>query len=55
MGLRRAMLKNNVKRNAAFIYHDIQYVNGQWVAWFHDVVTPDDVRELDAPIASNNR
>lgn len=34
MGLRRAMLRNNVRLRAFIKYFDVQYVNGQWYAWF---------------------
>ena len=34
-GLSIAMLKNNQATNTQYKYFDIQYVNGEWVAWFY--------------------
>lgn len=34
-GLRRLMLRNNVKHGMRFTYHDIQFVDGVWFAWFY--------------------
>jgi hypothetical protein len=37
-GLRRFMLLNNMKHVMQFNYHDIQFVNGYWYAWFYESV-----------------
>lgn len=38
-GLRRHMLINNVQHAKQFVYHDIQFVNGEWYAWFYLTAT----------------
>lgn len=35
-GLRRVMLMNNVKHVMQFTYHNIQFVNGAWYAWYYE-------------------
>lgn len=35
-GLRMEMLRNNVKHARQFIYHNIQFVDGYWYAWFYE-------------------
>lgn len=35
LGLRRNMLINNSKEGITFNYFDIQFVNGEWYAWFY--------------------
>jgi hypothetical protein len=35
-GLRRVMLINNIKNAMQFVYHDIQFVNGFWYAWYYE-------------------
>jgi len=35
-GLRRAMLRNNVRIGMQLVYHSIQFTNGEWVAWFYE-------------------
>lgn len=47
LGLRRAMLINNAKAGAFHRYFDIQFVQGQWYAWFFKEVGADDVSVLD--------
>lgn len=40
-GLRRAMLKNNLKLKAFVNYSNIQFANGRWFAWYVvDISTP---------------
>lgn len=34
-GLRRKMLQNNAKLRLTNHYFDLQYVNGDWYAWFY--------------------
>jgi len=43
-GLRRLMLRNNVQHGVRFVYHDIQFVDGAWFAWFY---FPTDERGLN--------
>lgn len=33
-GLRRAMVRNNARLGMFVKYFDIQFVNGEWFAWF---------------------
>lgn len=33
-GLRRSMLKNNIKHGLIFDYYQINHVDGFWYAWF---------------------
>lgn len=41
-GLRRLMLRNNVRNRTRFVYQDIQYVNGKWYAFYnHDATLRD--------------
>lgn len=35
-GLRRVMLMNNIRNAMQFVYHDIQFVNGYWFAWYYE-------------------
>lgn len=35
MGLRRIMLLNNTKHRKTFQYYSIQFVKGEWYAWFY--------------------
>ena len=34
-GLRHALFRNNKKHKAFVVYQDIQFVSGEWVAWFY--------------------
>lgn len=43
MGLRLAMLKNNMKHSTQFVYHSIQNVNGVWFAWYYVQTTLGDI------------
>ena len=36
MGLRRTMLLNNVRMGSEVHYFDIQFAQGQWIAWFFE-------------------
>jgi len=42
-GLRRAMFRNNAKHSIQFVYHNIQFVNGKWFAWFYEIATAEKV------------
>jgi hypothetical protein len=49
-GLRRLMLLNNVKSVIQYTYHDIQFVNGDWYAWYYEPINIGDLTSGD-----NNR
>jgi hypothetical protein len=40
-GLRRLMLRNNVRLATQIVYHDIQFVNGYWFAWYYEEMIND--------------
>lgn len=46
-GLRRAMLLNNIKTSVQFVYHDIQFVNGQWYAWYYEAMKASEIADAD--------
>lgn len=35
-GLRRAMFLNNQKLRCQLVYHNIQFVEDRWYAWFYE-------------------
>lgn len=39
-GLRRAMLRVNMRLKAFASFYDIQFVNGRWYAWYWEDVDP---------------
>jgi len=41
-GLRRIMLKNNLRRGIEFSYFDIQQIGTKWIAWFKDEIQDED-------------
>lgn len=45
--LRRLMLANNAKYGQFFDYKNIQFANGEWVAWFYRDLTMDEVFEAE--------
>lgn len=47
LGLRRAMLLQNAKAGAFHKYFDIQFVNGDWYAWFFKDVSGEDIDQMD--------
>lgn len=46
-GLRLAMLKNNIKHSTQFVYHSIQFVGGNWFAWFYIETTMGEFNDSD--------
>lgn len=36
--LQQAMLNQNAKTGKKYEYFDIQYVNGNWYAWYYDSI-----------------
>lgn len=44
-GLRRLMLLTNARYGAWVQYQDIQFVNGEWIAWYH---APLDTNEFES-------
>lgn len=34
-GLRRKMLRNNIRHKGFVVYQDIQFVDGLWYAWYY--------------------
>lgn len=44
--LRRAMFDNNVEHGVQFVYSNIQFVDGEWYAWFHVEVRTQDLIDL---------
>ena len=56
LGLRRAMLLNNAKRNTFYEYFDIsQDIKGDWYAWFMMDIGAEDVALLDDPKHSESK
>lgn len=49
-GLRRAMLRNNIKQKGFVVYEAIQFVDkdGLWYAWFY--VKPDPNRSMQSMV-----
>lgn len=41
-GLRRAMIRNNAKLGMFIKYFDIQFVNGEWFAWYFVEIDPNE-------------
>jgi len=35
------MLKNNLKNGTQYAYFDLQFVNGQWFAWYYELESLD--------------
>lgn len=46
-GLRRRMLINNIRHATQFVYHSIQFVNGEWFAWFYLTATISELSDGD--------
>lgn len=44
-GLRRLMFKTNIRLGGFIHYFSIQFVDGKWIAWFHE----DLVNEFQKP------
>jgi len=38
IALQQAMLSNNLEQGKEYHYFDIQYVNGNWYAWYFESV-----------------
>lgn len=47
LGLRRVMLMNNIKNSVQFVYHDIQFVNGVWYAWYYQQTKVSEIADGD--------
>jgi hypothetical protein len=52
-GLRRAMLRNNLKQKGFVVYEFIQYVQSDklWYAWFY--VKPKTIREVEGELSGD--
>lgn len=46
-GLRRLMLRNNLSKNVQFVYHSVQFVNGEWFAWYYEEMKADQLNEVN--------
>lgn len=40
--LRRKMFLNNMQKNIQYVYHSIQFVNGEWYAWYYAEMRADE-------------
>lgn len=48
-GLRRQMLMVNARAGAFHKFFDIQFVNGNWIAWYYKQIENADVDSLTDP------
>ena len=51
IGLRRLMLRNNIRLGAQVSYFQIVFDGTEWIAWFYEEVTF--MQEFDAQMNSN--
>lgn len=52
LGLRLAMIKNNSKKGKHFQYFDIQFAEGNWIAWYFEEVTFSNVESIDKELSN---
>jgi hypothetical protein len=46
-GLRRLMLRTNVRLGTRLVWHSIQFVDGKWFAWFYEDESLERTPQLD--------